>query len=114
MKVIPAQSCLSDPKDGSLPGSSVHGVSQARILEVGSHSLFQGVFPTHGWNPHLSHCRQILSHLSYQESLREDPEIHQIQTQNQANQNDWPKKIQKKCPIKVIQTTTRMQLSNSF
>ena len=42
MKVIPAQSCLSDPKDGSLPGSSVHGVSQARILEVGSHSLLQG------------------------------------------------------------------------
>ena len=30
-----SQSCLSlcDPKDCSLPGSSVHGISQARILE---------------------------------------------------------------------------------
>ena len=30
-----AQSCptLSDPMDWSLPGSSVHGISQARILE---------------------------------------------------------------------------------
>ena len=30
-----AQSCpaLSDPMDCSLPGSSVHGISQARILE---------------------------------------------------------------------------------
>ena len=29
----------------------------------------------------------------------------------QANQNDCPKDTQKKCPIKVIQTTTRAQLS---
>ena len=30
-----AQSCLtpSDPMDGSLPGSSVHGMFQARVLE---------------------------------------------------------------------------------
>ena len=83
--------------DGSLPGSSVHGISQARILEGGSHSLLQGVFPTQGWNPHLSHCRQILYHPSHQRSLREDPETHQIQTQNQANQNDWPNKTRKKC-----------------
>ena len=38
-----AQSCptLSNPMDGSLPGSSVHGIFQARVLEwgaiVGSH-----------------------------------------------------------------------------
>ena len=33
-----AQSCptLSDPVDGSLPGSSVHGVFQARVLEWGA------------------------------------------------------------------------------
>ena len=32
-----AQSCLtlSDPVDGSLPGSSVHGIFQARVLEWG-------------------------------------------------------------------------------
>ena len=30
-----AQSCptLSDPMDGSLPGSSVHGIFQARVME---------------------------------------------------------------------------------
>ena len=28
-----AQSCLSDPMDYSLPGSSVHGIFQARVLE---------------------------------------------------------------------------------
>ena len=37
----------------------------------------------------------------------EDPEINQIGTVNQANQNDWPKDIWKKQPIKVIQTATR-------
>ena len=33
-----AQSCstLSDPMDGSLPGSSVHGIFQARVLEWGA------------------------------------------------------------------------------
>ena len=35
VKVLVAQSCLTlcDPMDYSLPGSSVHGVFQARILE---------------------------------------------------------------------------------
>ena len=33
-----AQSCptLSDPMDSSLPGSSVHGIFQARVLEWGA------------------------------------------------------------------------------
>ena len=35
VKVLVAQSCpsLCDPMDYSLPGSSVHGILQARILE---------------------------------------------------------------------------------
>ena len=45
--------------------SSVHGISQARVLEwVGSHSLLQEIFPTQGSNLDLLHCRQILYHLS--------------------------------------------------
>ena len=36
------------PTDCSLPGSSVHGVSQARILEWACHFLLQGIFQT-GW-----------------------------------------------------------------
>ena len=33
---------LCDPMDCSLPGSSVHGILQARILELGFHFLLQG------------------------------------------------------------------------
>ena len=45
------QSCptLCDPMDWSLPGSSVHGIFQARILEMGCHFLLQEIFPTQGW-----------------------------------------------------------------
>ena len=37
-----AQSCptLHDPMDGSLPGSSVHGIFQARVLEWGAIAFF--------------------------------------------------------------------------
>ena len=54
---------------GNPPGSSVHGIRQARILE-GCHSLLQGIFPTQGLNPGLLHCRQILYFLSHQGSPR--------------------------------------------
>ena len=48
------------------PGSSVHGILQARILEwVG---LPWGIFLTQGSNPGLLYCRQILYHLSHQGS----------------------------------------------
>ena len=45
------QSCptLCDPMDNSPPGSSVHGILQARILE-NCHSLLHGIFPTQGSN----------------------------------------------------------------
>ena len=36
-----------DPMDCSLPGSSVREILQARILEWVTHSLFQGIVPTH-------------------------------------------------------------------
>ena len=62
VKVKFAQSCptLCDPMD-----YTVHGILQARILEVGSLSLLQGIFPTQGSNPGLPHCRQILYKLSH-------------------------------------------------
>ena len=43
------QSCLtlSDPMDCSLPGSSVHGIFQARVLEWGA-IAFSTVQVTHG------------------------------------------------------------------
>ena len=39
---------------------------------VGCHFLLQGIFLTQGPNPDL-HCRQILYHLSYQESPNPNP-----------------------------------------
>ena len=64
---------LCDPMDYSLPGSSIHGIFQARILKccfvcyyfqkkkkkkntgVCCHFLLQGIFPTQGSNLHLLH-----------------------------------------------------------
>ena len=42
------QSCptLSDPMDCSLPGSSIHGIFQARVLEWGA-IAFSGFLTTH-------------------------------------------------------------------
>ena len=40
---------LCDPKDCSPPGSSVHGIFQAK-MEVGCHFLLQGIFLTQGLN----------------------------------------------------------------
>ena len=59
---------LCNPMDCSLPGSSVHGISQARTLEWDCHSLLQGIFPTQGSNLGVLHCRQILYHLRHQKS----------------------------------------------
>ena len=43
-----AQSCLTlcDPMDCSPPGSSIHGILQARILEWAAISFSRGIFPT--------------------------------------------------------------------
>ena len=53
---------LSDPMDFSLPGSSIHRIFQARVLEW---VAIQGIFPTQGSNPGLPHSRQTLYHLSH-------------------------------------------------
>ena len=39
------QSCptLSDPMDCSLPGSSIHGILQSRVLELGAIAFSKGV-----------------------------------------------------------------------
>ena len=62
-----AQSCppLCDPMDCSPPSSSVHGNSSGKNTGVGCHALLQGIFPTQGSNPGLSHCRWILYHLRH-------------------------------------------------
>ena len=82
--VLVAQLCLTlcDRMDCSLPGSSVHGILQAGILEWAVASFLQRIFPTQGLNSGLLHCRQILYHLSHQEKETTENEMvgwhHQI------------------------------------
>ena len=64
--------------DYGLPGTSVHGLLQARILEWqeshssipsqwgNPHALLQGIFLTQGPNLGLWHCRQILYCMNHQ------------------------------------------------
>ena len=86
-----AQSCptLRDPRDCSLPGSSVHGIFQQEYWSgvplpslkypfepvfvgggkntgMSCHFRLQEIFLTQGSNPGLPHCRQTLYHLSHQ------------------------------------------------
>ena len=62
---------LCDSADCSPPGSSVHGIFQARVLEWVAISFSRGIFPTQGSNPGLTHCRQTLYPLSHQGSPQE-------------------------------------------
>ena len=50
----PVMSTLCDPMDCSLPGSSVHGISQQEILEWVATPSY-GIFPPQGLNPHFLH-----------------------------------------------------------
>ena len=63
--VLVTQSCstLRDSIDCSQPGSSPRK-SSGKNTGVGCHSLLQRVFLTQGSNLSLSHCKQILYHLS--------------------------------------------------
>ena len=70
MKVeVLVTSTLCDPMGSTPPDSSAREDSPGKNTGVGSHSLFQGIFPTHRLNPGLLHCRQILYSLSHQGSL---------------------------------------------
>ena len=57
-----AKSCpgLATPWTVALPGSSVHGILQARILGWIVISFSRGIFPTQESNPGLPRCKPIL------------------------------------------------------
>ena len=68
MKVLVAQSCLTlcDPMNCSPPGSSVHGILQAKILEQVTVPFFRGSSLLRDRTRGLLHCRKILYCLSHQ------------------------------------------------
>ena len=61
-----------NPMDCSQPGSSVHRIFQARILEWVVISSSRGIFLTQGLSPCLLHCRRILYHRATWEDPHED------------------------------------------
>ena len=76
---------ISDPMDCSPPGSSAHGILQARILKWVAFPFSRGIFPTQRLNLGLLHCRRILYCLSHQgSSLTRDqtwaPELGAVQS----------------------------------
>ena len=70
-RVLVTQSCLTlwDPMDCSPSGSSIHGISQARILGWVAIPFSRGIFLAQELSPGLPHHRWILYHLSHQGSL---------------------------------------------
>ena len=72
VKVLVTQSCpvVCNSMDCSLPGSSVHGILQARILERVAIPFSRGVFLTQGLNLSLPHGRHIFYHLRKIEGRR--------------------------------------------
>ena len=69
VKVLVAQSCLTlcNLMDFSLPGSSVHGILQARILEWVAIPSPEDL-PNPGIEPRSQLYRKILYHLTHQGS----------------------------------------------
>ena len=85
-EVLATQLCLTlcDPIDYSPPGSSVHRILQARILEWVA--ILQGIFSSQGSNPGLPHCRQILYPLSHWGSVHPRLSKEPSQSQNFSKQ----------------------------
>ena len=75
------------PMDCNPPDSSVHGDSPDKNTGVGCHGLLQGIFPTQGWNPGISHCRWILYCLNHQGS----PWILEWVTYPFSRWSSWPR-----------------------
>ena len=67
-----AQLCLtlSNPMDCSPPGSSIHGIFQARVLEWGASA---GVKPKHQCNKDTTYTAWVLSHHLHQKIESSQP-----------------------------------------
>ena len=60
---------LCDAMDCRPAGSSLHRISQARILECVAISFSKGIFLIKKLNPGVLHWRRILYHLSHQKKI---------------------------------------------
>ena len=87
MKVLVAQSCpiLCDPIDCSPPGSSVHGILQAIILDWVAIPLSRGSSQLRDRTCVSCIGRQILDHLSHQGSKDCVTHLHILESYEQKD-----------------------------
>ena len=89
---------LCDAMDCNPPGSSIHGILQARILECVATPSSRGFSPPRDWTNiclHLLHCKWILHPLSHLGSPVLDPSIINYLCEFYVNCDklpniDWP------------------------
>ena len=76
VKVKVTQACLATPR-------TIQSLnSPGQTTGVGCHSLLQGIFPTQGSNPGLSHRRWLLYQLSHQGSCKGSCKGRKISSKN--------------------------------
>ena len=63
---------IHEPMDSNLPGSSVHRISQARLLEWVVTSFSREIFLSQGSNLHILFGRQVLYYWATWEAHKED------------------------------------------
>ena len=103
--MLVAQSCpiLCDSWNCSLPGSSVLGILQARIVEWVAIS-FSRDLPNPGIKPGPPHCRQILYHLSHQGSpLRTITTMYCVSTYQRLSYGALLTTNKQECVILILQ-----------
>ena len=90
-----AQLCptLSDPMDGSLPGSSIHGIFQARVLEWGAIAFSHLIVWMH-CNPVCCCCSVVQSYLTlWSHGLQHNrlpcPSLSPGVCSNSCSSNQW-------------------------
>ena len=92
VKVLVTWSCLAlcNPMDCSPPGSSVHGILQARILEwVALLFSRRSIFQIQGLNPGLLYFRQILPWIYVSNSMQSLSDYQWYFSQNWNKKKIW-------------------------
>ena len=111
IRLAMAQSNFLQPH-GLHPGSSVHGILQARILEWVCHFLLQGIFPTWGSNLCFLLGKQILYHWATTQVLTK-PSLCSfsvlgslsdwfLSTNPEGERNEWERLSTKPCKLNII------------
>ena len=89
--MLVAQLCLTlcNPMNCSPPGSSFHGVYQARTLKWIARPSSRGSSWSKGLNPGLLHCRKVLYHLSHQRSQARKRGRQKVSQAEETVCKDW-------------------------